>query len=388
MRVKGNGLAAKDVHNILLIQLGDIGDVVLSLPCIRTLRERFPDAGITVAVREKARELIEECGWATGVISVSKNRRGLVAEMAYQKDFLLKLLRPRFDLAIDLRTGTRGALLAFLSGAAQRIGFFDNEGGWLRNRAFTDLTFPKVERGQHLAEYYHSILDEFGLQATSVRPVYKVPKKRKQEVLALFAKEKISLDQPVVAVQPFSLWRYKDWSAKKYAQLITRISSEFCPQVVITGSPAERDRAWELLGMCPIDTVHNLVGETSIGLLAGVLAACRLFVGGDSSGMHLSAAVGTPTVSIFGPSSAAAWAPRGEEHVVVQKDLPCVPCDRKGCNGIGMSRCLEELTVVEVMAAVTKQMKRLYAKECREQHADFGNKKDLPVGEVDRKTGP
>jgi predicted lipopolysaccharide heptosyltransferase III len=354
MRVKGNDLVAKDVRKILLIQLGDIGDVVLSLPCIRTLRERFPDAGITVAVREKARELIEECGWATDVISVSKNRRGLVAEMAYQKDFLLKLLRPRFDLAIDLRTGTRGALLAFLSGAARRIGFFDNEGGWLRNRVFTHLTCPKVEHGQHLAEYYHTILDEFGLQATSVWPAYKVPKKRMQEVLALFAKEKISTDKPIIVVQPFSLWRYKDWSYKKYAQLITRISFEFCPQVVITGSPAERDRARQLVGMCPTDTVHNLVGKTSIGLLAGVLAACRLFIGGDSAGMHLAAAVGTATVSIFGPSSSVAWAPRGEDHVVVQKDMPCVPCSRKGCDGQEMSRCLEELTVDEVMAAMRK----------------------------------
>ena len=75
MRVKGNTIESKNIRNILLIQLGDIGDVVLSYPCIRALKENFPKAKVIVAVREKAGELIDDCPWATGGIFINNQKR-------------------------------------------------------------------------------------------------------------------------------------------------------------------------------------------------------------------------------------------------------------------------------------------------------------------------
>ena len=83
-----------------------------------------------------------------------------------------------------------------------------------------------------------------------------------------------------------------------------------------------------------------------------------LFIGVDSAGVHIAAAVGLPTVCIFGPSSYVDWAPRGRQHRVVYKNLPCVPCKNKGCQGSGISRCLEELTVEAVKTVVKNQMDR------------------------------
>jgi len=93
--------------------------------------------------------------------------------------------------------------------------------------------------------------------------------------------------------------------------------------------------------------------------LAALIQACQLFIGVDSAGMHIAAAVGTPTVIIFGPSAPASWAPTGNHHAIVQKDLPCVPCRQKGCDGSEVSRCLEELAVDEVWAVVESQCKKL-----------------------------
>jgi ADP-heptose:LPS heptosyltransferase len=91
MLVKGNNLISKDIRSILLIQLGDIGDVVLSFPAIRVLRENFPQANLVVAVRDKASELIEDCPWADGVLSINKDQRKWYQELVYQKDFFLRL---------------------------------------------------------------------------------------------------------------------------------------------------------------------------------------------------------------------------------------------------------------------------------------------------------
>ena len=95
-------------------------------------------------------------------------------------------------------------------------------------------------------------------------------------------------------------------------------------------------------------------------MFSAVLKSCKLFIGGDSAGIHIAAAVGTPTVSIFGPASPFAWAPRGKKHAIVyNKKLPCVPCDLKGCEGRGISRCLDELTFDDVKSVVKRQIDKI-----------------------------
>lgn len=133
MLKKGNKLVAEDIRNILLIQLGDIGDVVLTFPCLRALREHFPQARIIIAVREKAKELIEDCPWASGVIPINKNNRTLLQEIAYQRRFFSHVRTFHFDLAIDMRRGTRGAIMAFHLRARNRVGFYAFKGAIWRN---------------------------------------------------------------------------------------------------------------------------------------------------------------------------------------------------------------------------------------------------------------
>lgn len=358
MFIKGNNILQKDINNILLIQLGDIGDVVLSFPSIRALRENFPQANIIVAVRENASELIEDCQWATGVISINKGKRKWAQEIGYQREFFSRLREFNFDVTIDMRTGTRGAILTFLSSARQRIGFYAPDGKLWRNRAFTHLVSLEAKSGSHLAEHYLNLLAAYNVKTENIWPKLDVPLEKQKRVTALFRKENIPSDRLLIAMQPFSLWKHKDWGMDKYIQLINWISLEYKLPVIITGSPDQREQAEQIVKMCE-ENVYNYTGRTSIGIFAAVLKACGLFIGGDSAGMHIAAAVGTPTVTIFGPSSYVGWAPRGKQHYVVQKNLPCVPCHKKGCQDNGISRCLEELTVDEVMPIVKDQIKKI-----------------------------
>ena len=354
MLVKGKNLSLDGVKRILLIQLGDIGDVVLTLPSIKALHESFPQANLIVAVREKARELIEDCPWATGVISINEDKRRLAQEIAYQKDFLLRFRKYGFDLAIDMRTGTRGAILSLLSGANRRIAFYADDGKLWRNRVFTHLTLLGYTPGQYVAQYYSSLLHTLNIK-TQMRPLLEVSPEKRQKAGALFRNEEVPLDRPVIALHPFSLWKYKEWGMDKYIQLINRIGSKYELPVIITGSPDERERAATLEKMCG-KLVYNFAGKTSIAMLPAILDACGLFIGIDSAGMHIAGAVGTPTISIFGPSSPASWAPRGKRHTVVYKNLPCVPCRQKGCNNSEVSRCLDELSVEEVIPIVDSKV--------------------------------
>jgi len=357
MQDKAGALDIKSISSILLIQLGDIGDVVLTLPCIRALRENFPEANLTVAVREKSGELIEDCPWADGVISVNKQKRRWAKQIAYQKGFFLSLRKYHFDLAIDMRTGTRGAILTFLSGARQRIGYHSMNGKLWRNRIFTHLYLNEYDPHQHVTEYHLNLLAAYGLTTENGRPEIHVPDERHQNATALFNQEKIPLDRPAIIIQPFSLWGYKEWGTDKYAHLINWIASQYRFPVVLTGSPGETKRASEIMNICG-QGVYDLVGKTSIGTFSAILKRSRLFIGPDSSGMHISGALGTPTVTIFGPSSPVSWVPKGKQHLIVHKDLPCVPCRQKGCQDRGISLCIEELTVEEVASTVEKQLSK------------------------------
>lgn len=361
---KGTDLSREDIHNILLIQLGDIGDVVLTFPCIRALRENFPRANVIVAVREKARELIEDCPWASGVISINKEKRVLGRAIVYHKNFLLHLRKFHFDLVIDLRTGTRGAVLTLLAGAPRRIGYCGNGGRW-RDRIFTHLAPNEYDARQHVREYYLNLLFTYNLKTKNIWPELRVPEERRQEAANLLREHNIPLDRPLVAIQPFSQWQYKEWGMEKYVRLIKWIKSEYEFPVLLTGSPGERERAIEITNRCGEEDVHNLVGTTSIGTFSAILEACGLFIGVDSSGMHISGAVATPTVTIFGPSSPVSWAPRGKQHLVVQKDFSCVPCRRKGCDDSEVSLCLEELSFHEVRPVVRRQLEEIKASEAR-----------------------
>ncbi len=351
--LKGTPSLSKENGPILLIQLGDIGDVVLTLPAIEVLGRAFPKRSLVVCVREHARELMEDCPFVHHVLSINKQRRRIPAELAHQHRFLRDLRKHGCALAIELRTGTRGAVIALLSGARTRIARFAKDGTLWRNRVFTHLVRPTRENIQYAAQHNLNIMAPFGLSETDPRPNISVPRRRRKKAEAIFYKAQIPRDPPLVAIHPFSLWKYKEWGLIEMAALLDRVQAEYHCNLLITGAPNERTRAKDLIGICDRKP-YNLAGETSIGELPAILKACSLFIGVDTAALHIAAAVGTPTVGIFGPSSWTNWAPRGSDHLVVKKGLPCQPCSQKGCDGSEESRCLTELTAQEVYTMMTK----------------------------------
>jgi len=339
--------------HILLIQLGDIGDVILTLPAIRALRENFPESRLVVCVREKAREIIEDCTWASEVVTVRKEQKPLKAAVLDQAHWMRELRAHRFDLAIDLRTGTRGAIIAGFSGAGTRIGRFAADGRLWRNRVFTHLVTPPDETFQYAAEHNLNILSPLGLNIRDRALQITIPCHRKQAATRLFSEEKIPRNRPLLAFHPFSLWKYKEWQVNACAELIDDVQLRYDVTVIITGSSEEHGRADQVVARCRTKP-FNLAGKTSIGELAAVLSACRGFIGVDTAALHLAAAVGVPTLGIFGPSPTACWAPRGSRHTVVSKKMPCVPCRRKGCRNSEISQCLDELTLKDIHEALCR----------------------------------
>jgi ADP-heptose:LPS heptosyltransferase len=218
--LKGTSELPTENSPILVVQLGDIGDAVLTLPAIEALGKTFPKRSLVLCVREHARELMEDCPWVHHVLSVNKQRRKFRAELLHQVQFFKALRKFRCALAIELRTGTRGAVIAFLSGAHTRVARYANDGILWRNRLFTHLVKPGQENIQYAAQHNLNIMAPFGLFSEDPRPTISVPEYRRRKVETIFLKAQIPKDRPLVAVHPFSLWNYKEWQLSEMAALL------------------------------------------------------------------------------------------------------------------------------------------------------------------------
>ncbi len=152
-------------------------------------------------------------------------------------------------------------------------------------------------------------------------------------------------------MHPASRWTFKCWPAEKNAELIDRFASEG-HQVVLTsaGDPAELDMVQKIVALSKAKTI-SLAGTLSIKELGALTARARLFVGVDSMPMHLAAAMGTPTVALFGPSGENEWGPWNVERRIVTTVHTCRPCGLDGCGGGKVSECLSFLPVDAVHAA-------------------------------------
>jgi len=272
---------------------------------------------------------------------------------------------------IDFRGDERGGYTAFATGAPLRVALHYPFLTWMRNHLFTHLVAPPGELPRvGAADLSLYILRAFGIEANDTVPELRLSaevRRRAAEILAgadralarKEAEEEKAAPLPAaggwVTLNPFSRWAYKEWAPDKWIQVIDWLWGHFGLAVVVVGSPGERERAAGLIRDCP-GRVFNLAGKTTLAELAGVLEQSRLHIGVDSAGPHIAAAVGTPTVTLYGPSDWRYWAPRGKGHRVVVPDMPCVPCHRKGCDGLETSLCLETLEVSRVQAVVAEAL--------------------------------
>ena len=159
------------------------------------------------------------------------------------------------------------------------------------------------------------------------------------------------------SIHPASRWSFKCWPAERNAGLIDRLSPAH--RVVITAAPepAEMSLIEKILSKTKSKPV-NLAGKLSVRELGALTARARLFIGVDSMPMHLAAAMGTPSVALFGPSGEQEWRPWRVAHRVVTTSHPCRPCGNDGCGGGKISECLTTLGVDDVYAAAQELLSR------------------------------
>lgn len=352
MLIKGDKLISKDIRSILLIQLGDIGDVVWATPTFRAVKETYPEANVSVLLREGFGSLLEADPHIHKIFEVKRYREHFLKKAIKQLSFIRDLRRERFDLVFDLRSDDRGAYMAFLTGSPIRAALLYRGLKW-RNLLFTHLAepTPPKERIYGAAEQSLLVVRGFGIETEDGIPKLLVSEKAGESVKQLLKREGVAAVSRWITLNPFSRWQYKEWSYEKWVRIIDWLWKEYGISTVLVGAPEEREKSIAIVKKYS-GRIFNLTGRTTLSELAAVLNLSSLHIGVDSAAPQIAAAVGTPTITIYGPSEWLVWAPPGEMHSVVTPDRDCAPCHQKGCDGSGISKCLEELAVDKVKGAI------------------------------------
>jgi heptosyltransferase-3 len=349
-------LTYPDRKNLLVIQLGDIGDVVLATTTLRAVKESYPSARLSVLVRKGYGSLLEADPHLHEVIEVTK-RSGKIAEVGGENLRLIRRLRRAgYDLVIDLRTGDRGAIMTFFTGAPVKVSCYGSEKSFWRNRIFTHLVFdpkpapPPVHPG---ADQSLRIVRAIGIDTEDTTPRLCIPQAAAGRARELLAAEDVGENDRWVTINPFSRWKYKEWGYGKWVEVIDWLLGKHGFRSVLVGSRDEAEAAAGIVRKCN-GQARNLAGKTTLGELAALLSFSSLHLGVDSAAPHIAYAVGTPTVTIFGPSDWRSWTVPDDRHRIVIPDDPCVPCHQKGCDGKERSVCLEELGTEKVKNAISE----------------------------------
>lgn len=311
--------------SILIILMGSLGDVVRGLCLASHIKNSLPESKVTWLIEPKWTELVGIHPCIDKMI-VFDRPRGVQAVWDLYKD----LAQEHFDITIDLQRHFKSGFFSLLSRAKRRVGFSRRnakEFNWLFNNEQINFFSDELPKLRH----YLKFTEHLGLsEPTCVEFGFSL-----LDVNATAPGIISEINGPFIAVVMGSSWESKDWFLERYCQLVKSILSSGKTHVVLLGDRSRTTQALRLSERISSSRLINLVDKTSLLELAAVLKAATVGVGPDSGPGHLAAAVGTPYVSIFGPTSPRRAAPYGSEHLVVQSRVACAPCYKKRCPGLG-----------------------------------------------------
>jgi ADP-heptose:LPS heptosyltransferase len=346
-----------------VLRLDRIGDVLMTLPALHALRAALPRARIRLAVGHWSAEIARSAP-VDEVLVWSAPWVGRPSEGAQSLGELVSAARALratpLDLAIDLQGDVRASLLMWLSGARARVGYANTGGAYLLSHVVPlDETVSWVEQNRRAVAVAVDV---------AVAPAPFDPLMADERSFAKHLYENLRLEEkrPLVGLHPSGGRRVKQWPLERWAEVAARLQQEHAATILITGSAADQPLAAALAKRLPRKAV-DLSGRLCVREMLAFVSGLDLFLSPDTGPMHMACAVGTPSVSVFGPSDPVRYFSGGDgrpgsRHVVVKPELWCSPCNliRKppdACAGETPPECLQLVSADRVYAEAARVLR-------------------------------
>ncbi|MEW6171029.1 MAG: lipopolysaccharide heptosyltransferase II, partial [Candidatus Omnitrophota bacterium] len=337
---------------ILVVRTDRIGDVILSTPVIKILRDSYPNAYIAMMVSPYAKDIVDGNPYLDEVIIYDKDK--LHKSCLSSIKFALNLRKKHFSLALILHSTNRVNLITFFARIKERVGY---------NRKLGFLLTRKLEDRKHLGskhelEYNLDLVRFLGIEPQEANLFMPINEDSERYVEELFNNQDIEKDNKLLVVHPGASCPSKIWPDTRFAQVADKLVEKYGFGVLIIGGPKDLNLAQNMLKNMKYEAV-NLAGKTTISQLASVLRRCKLFISNDSGPVHIASAVGVPVISIFGRAQAGLspkrWGPLGRKDKFLHKNIGCIECLAHNC--VKRFRCLDAINVDDVVKVADEVLK-------------------------------
>ena len=349
-----------ELRRALVIKLRHHGDVLMTSPLLSVLKAQAPRCAIDALVYDDTAPMLEDHPALCQLHTIDRKWKslGLLQQFAAEWRLLSTLRARHYDLVIHLTEHRRGAWLTrLLSPRFSVAPELAARGRFWRNSFTRHYVLDKTGR-RHVVEYNLDALRELGIDPQSAqKKLVMVPGDAAETRVAELMRAHGLSAQGFIHLHPTSRWLFKCWPADKMAVLMNTLYTQG-HRLVLTAAPDAQESAMiaEINALTKAPYI-DLSGQLSLKELAALTAQAKLFVGVDSAPMHIAAAMGTPTVALFGPSGDKEWGPWQVAHRVVANIHACRPCGKDGCNGSKVSDCLVSLPVASVLHATSELLR-------------------------------
>uniref|UniRef100_UPI0040575EF6 glycosyltransferase family 9 protein n=1 Tax=Candidatus Electronema sp. TaxID=2698783 RepID=UPI0040575EF6 len=337
-------VAPETVRSILLIRTAYIGDVIMTLPMLRPLKERFPESRITVLTALGAAPLLQGHPYADEVVTFAPFWFYRSANFADYLRFIRAFRRRQFDLVIEARGDIRDILLLAAPLRSRfKVSYGIGGGAYLLTHV---VPYPGL---RHKVEYHLDICRFLGCPDKPLDWGLHLTAEEQTQARQLL--ERLGVSGPFLCAHPGSRLPLKTWPEERCAALYDLLLERFGLPLLLLGGADDQARIERIMAMMRGKAV-SLAGRTSLREMAAVLQKASLFVCNDSAPMHLAAALNTPTVALFGPSKSAETRPFSARSVVVEEDFSCrFACDESSCRRAVKQDCMKAITPEAVLRA-------------------------------------
>jgi heptosyltransferase II len=328
--------------NIVVRTPNWIGDVLLSLPTVDSLRANFPQAEIWLAANDWTRDLLAGTVYSDHVLLLP-SLKGLKVRRA-----AARALRTRgFEIGLLLTNSFSSAWLFAAAKIPERWGYVRDARGPLLTKRVRP---PKADPAPHMVRYYLGLLEGLGLRTLPAEIKLAVSEDERSGFRRKLASLGVDPDKKMAVLAPGAAYgSAKRWPAAKFAELSRLLRDHGDAEVVLVGSAGDKALIEEILSP-PSRRMLSLAGTTSLRELLAVLSLASVVVSNDSGPMHMANALRIPVVGIFGPTDPRVTAPFHSPSTVVKKEeIPCWPCLYRICPFD--HRCMTRLTADDVFAA-------------------------------------
>ncbi len=335
-------------EKVLVIALKRVGDTILSIPALRAVKESLPRCQVTVFAGDEVKDILERIPYIDNIITWTPGSSFL--QKARQ---LRRFSRKKFDLAVDFTCDhtLEGALLAFWSGARFRVGYGTSGRGFPFH---SSVRHPG--HSLHASEEILNIVRAISLDTGDRSPAITASEKASAVIQSFLKENNVGEQDLLVGIHPGGYYPTQRWPASRFAEVADRLIKKHKARIILMGGPKEEKLIAEIkanMTQHPIAFINQCLGN-----LLALIQTCHVLICNNSGPLHLAAALGTLTVSTMGPTLPERWWPQGEGHIVLRKNLACMPCNEGRCP-LNTHECLTLITVEEMTEAAEAQIARL-----------------------------